>query len=252
MVSSQGPAGALPSARETRVDTAAVGRTVLVNTFHLRHFPFNCWSTATTLFTTIVCIIIASPTSYICLPIGPRFQCCSHVIATRAVIYVCKLKQNQIPKLLQFVNPYAYPDMFGEASCVDRICPPSQRLPEECSEHGGKEGQAAQEGGRGGMGGRGVVGSSCCCWSQVGGEQVVAVRSHSQTQPPPRSPALHHSICTCCCSPSCSSLSPRPDLLLRIGQVIGGWSPRDVWFATSTGGERGVGRRSACDDQQDT
>ena len=66
--------------------------------------------------------------------------------------------------------------MFGEASCVDRICPPSQRLPEECSEHGGKEGQAAQEGVRGG---RGVVGSSCCCcWSQVGGEQVVAVRSH--------------------------------------------------------------------------
>ena len=45
--------------------------------------------------------------------------------------------------------------MFGEASRVDRICPPSQRLPEECSEHGGKEGQAAQEGVRGGRWGEG-------------------------------------------------------------------------------------------------
>ena len=100
----------------------------------------------------------------------------------------------------------------------------------------GQRGTSGAGGGeRGDVRGRGVVGSSCCWWSQVGGEQVVAVRSHSQTQPPPRSPALHHSICTCC-SPSCSSLSPRPDLSLRIGQVIGGWSPRDVWFATSTGG----------------
>ena len=251
MVCSQGPAGALPSARETRVDTAPVGRTVLVNTFHLRHFPFNSWSTATTLFTTIVCIIIASPTSYICLPIGPRFQCCSHVIATRAVNYVCKLKQNQIPKLLQFVYPYAYPDMFGEASCVDLICPPSQRLPEECSEHGGKEGQAAQEGVRGGMGGRGVVGSSCCCWSQVGGEQVVAVRSH-------QSDAAASPVSTT--APLNLYLLLLPLLLLIITKTgsLASHRPSHRWLEPSRCvvchqyWGRGVGRRSASDDQQDT
>ena len=43
----------------------------------------------------------------------------------------------------------------------------------------GQRGTSGAGGGeRGVRGGRGVVGSSCCCWSQVGGEQVVALRSH--------------------------------------------------------------------------
>ena len=143
--------------------------------------------------------------------------------------------------------------MFGEASRVDRICPPSQRLPEECSEHGGKEGQAAQEGVRGGMwGGRGVVGSSCCCcWSQVGGEQVVAVRSH-------QSDAAASPVSST--APLNLYLLLLPLLLLIITKTgsLASHRPSHRWLEPSRcvvchhWGRRVGRRRSACDDQQDT
>ena len=141
--------------------------------------------------------------------------------------------------------------MFGEASCVDRICPPSQRLPEECSEHGGKEGQAAQEGvrGQGGCGGKGVVGSSCCCWSQVGAEQVVAVRSH-------QSDAAASPVSST--APLNLYLLLLPLLLLIITKTGSLAWPSHRWLEPSRCvvchqyWGRGAGRRCACDDQQDT